>query len=108
MTDRGRLVNLRQAAFKPLKVSGKVRLTRDGVIFLGQAGPVLGREVVVEQTGGEEVTRHASDMNILHWPPGLETLTGHSRQAMLGLSFFQLIHGQDCEPVLKALSKCEY
>ena len=102
------MVNLRQAGYKPLKISGKIRSTPGGSIFLGQAAPVMEREMVVGKAGGVLVTRHSRDMKILDCCTVLEDVTGHRLQAVLGLSFFQLIHGQDCQAVLEAFSKCKY
>ena len=101
------MINLRQAGYKPLKISGKIRSTPSGTIFLGQAAPVMAREVVLNDTGGVLMTKHSTDMKILESSPSLESVTGHSLQSILGVSFYQLIHGQDCQAVLEAFKNCK-
>ena len=101
------MINLRQAGYKPLKISGKIRSTESGTIFLGQASPVIAREVVLNDTGGVLMTKHSTDMKFLESSPALESITGHSLQSLLGISFFQLTHGQDCLPVQEAFRNCK-
>ena len=102
------MINLRQASYKPLKISGKIRSTPSGTIFLGQAAPVMARELVMDDTGGVLMTKHSTDMKFLESSPAFESVTGHSLQSLLGISFFQLIHGQDCRPVQEAFRNCKY
>ena len=103
------MINLRQAAYKPLKISGKIRATNGplGTIFLGQAAPVMAREVVLDDTGRVLMTKHSTDMKILDSSPALESVTGHSLQSILGVSFFELIHGEDCQAVLESFRNCK-
>ena len=101
------MINLRQAGYKPLKISGKIRSTPSGTIFLGQAAPVMARELVLDDTGGVLMTKHSPDMKFLESSPTLESVTGRILQSLLGISFFQLIHGQDCLPVQEAFRNCK-
>ena len=71
------MVNLKQASYKPLKISGKARQMPEnevggvtGTVFLGLARHVVEREVMVENQIGVFTTKHSVDMKFIdtdHW-----------------------------------------
>ena len=74
ITDRGRMINLKQANYKALKLSGKARHMEEreegsggvtGVIFLGIGTLVYSQmdaAVGLESTSWAFATKHAADM----------------------------------------------
>lgn len=120
VTERGRMINLKQASYKPLKISGKARLMNQnevggisGPIFLGLASCVIEREVMVDNQIGVFTTKHSVDMKFMesnHW---LSNEAGYSPSKLIGVSFFELVHAQDIQNVqmafknLKEHGQCE-
>ena len=62
VTERGRVVNLKQANFKSIKISGKIHQnTQKGAVFIGVASPVE-CEGVDRQELGVFTSKHSLDM----------------------------------------------
>ena len=77
VTERGRMINLKQANYKPLKISGKARCMPEkevggvrGTVFLGLARYVVEREGIMDNQIGVFTTKHSVDMKFMetdHW-----------------------------------------
>jgi len=102
VTERGRMINLKQANYKPMKITGKCRCIMendDGGVkvnfFLGIARSVVEREVMVDQQIGVFATKHSVDMRFMATDPWMSTVANYSSHNLLGVSFFELVHAQD-------------
>jgi len=109
VTERGRMINLKQANYKPLKLTGKCRSMAEkesggvtGNIFLGVARPVVEREVMVDQQIGVFTTKHSVDMRFMETDPWMSVVASYSTNSLMGVSFFELVHAQDIVNVQKA------
>ena len=100
------MINLKQANYKPIKISGKARLLTgseaglQGTVFMGVAGHVLDREVSLEQ--GTIVSKHSVDMRFTETPSWFTSVAGYTSTKLIGASFFDLVHSGDAAAVLKA------
>jgi len=113
ITDRGRLINLKQASYKAMKIEGRLRrlpAREEG----GLSGPVLvGLCTLVSSDlsldSGSKVfkTRHSKDMKILESDTWLTTEGRYKGDKLFGLSFFDLVHAQDLDTVAKPLKNIE-
>ena len=72
MTERGRMINLKQASYKPLKISGKARRMKEnevggvtGTVYFGLARCVVEREVIMDNQVGVFTTKHSVDMKFM-------------------------------------------
>ena len=70
VTERGRMVNLKQASFKPLKLTGVTRCMPEseeggvtGPVWLGVARTIMDREVSLDTSIA--VTKHTPDMKFI-------------------------------------------
>jgi len=109
VTERGRMINLKQANYKPLKISGKVRNMAQkedggvtGTIFFGMVRCVVEREVMVDHQIGIFTTKHAVDMKILETDSWMVSVAGYSPSRLSGVSFFELVHALDLVNLQKA------
>jgi len=109
VTERGRMINLKQASYKPLKISGKARRMKEnevggvtGTIFIGLARCVVEREVVVDNQIGVFTTKHSVDMTFMETNQWMASVAGYSSSKLIGISFFELVHAQDIMNVQKA------
>jgi len=109
VTERGRMINLKQANYKPLKISGKVRHMPEkeeggvkGAIFLGMARSVLEREVLMDHQIGVFTSKHSVDMKIMETDNWMASVAGYSFSTLIGSSFFELVHALDIVSVQKA------
>jgi len=120
VTERGRMINLKQASYKPLKISGKARRIKEnevggvrGTVFIGLARCVVEREVVVDNQIGVFTTKHAVDMKFMETNQWMASVGGYSSSKLIGISFFELVHAQDIGNVqksfknLKECGQCE-
>ena len=103
------MVTLKQAAYRPLKISGKRVTVPGGCVFLGLAAPVMARDVLMKDSLSVFITQHSLDMKILavdrdSW---LECVAGYDSDCLPGVSIFELVHGQDCQLVRDAFRNCE-
>jgi len=101
VTERGRMTNLKQATYKPIKLSGKTHClsgTRSaglkGPIFLGLATPVVEREMVLDQSG-VFTSKHRVDMKCVETDPWFTSVGGYLSQTLAGMSFYELVHALD-------------
>ena len=70
MTERGRMINLKQASYKPLRIVGHARPMPEsevgglqGTVFLGVGGYVADKDIGVTDVNiGVFVSRHSTDM----------------------------------------------
>eukprot|EP00092_Neocalanus_flemingeri_P008982 GFUD01009663.1.p1 GENE.GFUD01009663.1~~GFUD01009663.1.p1 ORF type:complete len:745 (+),score=217.85 GFUD01009663.1:91-2325(+) len=110
VTKRGRMVNLKQAKYKTLKISGKTQNIKQNKV--GRlTGPVfLGVARVMGDLGGEKhqlgvfTTKHGMDMKIAETDPWLCTVAGYLPHQLAGTSYYALVHGQDCKEVQRAFT----
>lgn len=112
ITDRGRMINLKQANYKALKLSGKARRMEEreggggvtGVIFLGIGSLVYSQmdSAVVEGNSWAFATKHAADMKFTEVDGWLAEEGNYSVNQLLGKSFFELVHSQDIHSVMPA------
>eukprot|EP00092_Neocalanus_flemingeri_P000879 GFUD01000936.1.p1 GENE.GFUD01000936.1~~GFUD01000936.1.p1 ORF type:complete len:1030 (+),score=208.67 GFUD01000936.1:83-3172(+) len=107
VTERGRMINLKQANYKPLKISGKARRMPEneacgvtGTVFLGVARSVVEREV--DKQIGVFTTKHSVDMKFVETNQWMSSIASYSPETVLGLSFFDLVHAQDIGNIQKA------
>jgi hypothetical protein len=64
VTERGRMVNLKQASYKSVKISGKTQQmkgSKQGAVFIGLAR-VVGQDVAGREQIGVFSTKHRMDM----------------------------------------------
>ena len=66
------MINLKQANYKPLKISGKARSMPEneaggvaGTVFIGLARSVVEMEVMVDHQIGVFTTKHSVDMKFI-------------------------------------------
>ena len=66
------MINLKQASYQPLKISGKARHMPEnefggvrGTVFLGLARCVVEREVIMDNQVGVFTTKHSVDMKFM-------------------------------------------
>jgi len=109
VTERGRMINLKQANYKSMKISGLARQMPDsdeggvtGTIFMGLVSHVLDREIQVDTFAGPTISKHSVDMKFMEASQWFSSVAGYSCIKLLGVSFFDLVHTLDLEPVLKA------
>lgn len=109
VTERGRMINLKQACYKPLKISGKARRMKEnevggvtGTVFVGSARCVVEREVMVDNQIGVFTTKHSVDMKFMETNQWMASVGGYSSSKLIGISFFELVHAQDIGNVQKA------
>eukprot|EP00092_Neocalanus_flemingeri_P001274 GFUD01001360.1.p1 GENE.GFUD01001360.1~~GFUD01001360.1.p1 ORF type:complete len:799 (+),score=187.71 GFUD01001360.1:67-2463(+) len=109
VTDRGRMINLKQANYKPIKISGKARCmpaNEDGgvrgTVFLGVARHVVEREVMVDQQIGVFTSKHSVDMKFVETSQWMSSVAGYDPHKLLGVSFYDLVHALDIGIVQKA------
>jgi len=109
VTERGRMINLKQANYKPLKISGKARSMVEkevggvaGTIFLGLVRCVVEREVIVDHQIGVFITKHSVDMKIIETDNWMASVAGYGHSKLNGISFFELVHALDLVNVQKA------
>ena len=72
MTERGRMINLKQASYRSLKISGKACHMNEnevggvtGTVFLSLVRCVVEREVMVDNQIGVFTTKHSVDMKFI-------------------------------------------
>jgi len=109
VTERGRMINLKQANYKSMKISGLARQMPEsdmggvtGTIFMGLVSHVLDREIQVDTCAGPTISKHSVDMKFLEASQWFSSVAGYNCTKLLGVSFFDLVHTLDLEPVLKA------
>jgi len=112
VTERGRMINLKQADYKPLKISGIARLMPEnkiggitGTIFLGLATWIVEREIMLEKQIGVFTTKHSIDMKFTDTGLCMSSIAGYGPRTLSGLSFYDLVHVQDIGIVQKAFKK---
>ena len=112
-TERGRMINLKQANYKPLKLSGVARVMPasetgvSGTVFIGLASHVMMREINIEEAGGAVVSRHSVDMKFSEVSAWFTAVAGYDQHKLTGVSLFQLVHAADAESVLNAFKNCK-
>lgn len=109
VTERGRMINLRQANYKSLKISGKARCMPEnevggvtGTVFIGIARYVFEREVIADQQIGVFTTKHSADMKFMETNYWISSVASYSPHQILGTSFYELVHAEDIRHVQKA------
>ena len=130
VTERGRMVNLKQAGYRPLRVAGRARAMPRGAgqggvagpVFLGLAGPVVDREVPVDSA--TPTSRHTTDMKfseasawsvsaiiqlsvLMKYFARFCSVAGYNCTKLVGVSLYDLIHAADIGPVTAAFRNCE-
>jgi len=110
VTERGRMVNLKQASFKPLKLTGVIRCMPEseeggvtGPVWLGVARTIMDREVSLGTSIA--VTKHTPDMKFIEASLWFSSVAGYNCAMLTGASFFSLVHTADIGPVSKAFKK---
>jgi len=105
VTDRGRIINLKQANYKPLRLAGTARLIppRDstsfmGPVFIGTAS-VVGPDLGAPPQIGVFCTKHFADMRLAEANPWMSDVARYPAEDVLGLSFYDLIHSIDLPQV---------
>lgn len=107
VTERGRMVNLKQASFKPLKLTGLARCMPESeegrvtsAVWLGVARTIMDREVSLDSSIA--ITKHTPDMKFMEASSWFLSVAGYSCSRLTGVSFFTLVHTSDIGPVAKA------
>lgn len=106
VTEKGRVVNLNQASYKPLQISGLTQQFSEseeqgglkGTVFIGLAVPV-GPDMGVRQCEGMFVTKHSADMKFTDFDTWLTTVAGYPTSSLIHKSFFDFIHAGDLQRV---------
>jgi len=118
VTERGRLINLRQANYKVLKISGIARSFERGsdggldeTVFLGLAQLIV-RDSSPQSNNmihtGVFQTKHSPDMKFLETDAWLSTVAQYPPHHINGMSFYEFIHAEECQKVQKSLKNlCE-
>jgi len=108
VTDRGRMINLNQASYKPLRISGMTKHLdpKDhggicGSVFLGTASTV-GPDLAAPPQQGVFCTRHSTDMKFTELDVWLTKVAGYPAPSLVGESFYNLIHTGDIQHVQAA------
>jgi len=110
VTERGRMINLNQASYKPLRITGQTRgLAKQesglsGALFLGTASPVSPILAAPNQLG-VFTSRHSLDMKFLEVDTWLTDVLGYPAWSLLGESLFTLVHTADIQNVQTAFLK---
>lgn len=116
VTERGRMINLRQANYKLLKISGIVRNFDCGIssgingpVFLG-LGQLLSRDTLSLdmakfQSSGIFQTKHMANMDFVEADQWLTTVGQYPVGYLLGMSFYEFIHVEDSQMVQKAFTR---
>jgi len=106
VTERGRMVNLNQASYKPLRISGVTRAvvpsdqtSLGSPMFLGTASTV-GPDMSATPQLGVFGTRHSIDMRFTEMDTWLSQVAGY--RCLLGESFYNLVHTADIRLVQTA------
>jgi len=105
VTDRGRIVNLKQANYKPLRLSGTARrippgdsTSFKGPVFCGTASNV-GPDLTAPPQTGVFCTKHFADMRLAEAAPWMSDVARYPAEDVLGLSFYDLVHSIDLPQV---------
>jgi len=110
VTERGRMINLNQASYKTLCITGQTRgLGKQdsglaGALFLGTASPVSPVLAMPNQLG-VFTSRHSLDMKFLEVDTWLTDVLGYPAWRLLGESLFTLVHTADIQNVRAAFVK---
>jgi len=110
VTERGRMINLNQASYKPLRITGQTRGLANvesglsGALFLGTASPVSPMLAMPNQLG-VFTSRHSLDMKFLEVDTWLTDVLGYPAWSLLGESLFTLVHTADIQNVQAAFLK---
>jgi len=115
ITDRGRLINLKQANYKALKLEGKIRVIPGreegglhGPLFIGMASLVSNPFTTNLMSGpasGVFETKHSQDFKFLEADSWLSDEGGYPFEFLQGESFFRFIHAEDTSKVSAVLAK---
>ena len=107
------MINLKQANYKPLKLSGVARVMPasetgvSGTVFVGLAAHVMDREINIEEAGGAVVSRHSVDMKFSEVSAWFTAVAGYDQHKLTRVSLFELVHAADAESVLNAFKNCK-
>jgi len=105
VTDRGRIINLKQANYKPLRVAGTARnippgdsTSFMGPVFIGTA-TIVGPDLSAPPQTGVFCTKHFADMRLAEATPWMSDVARYPAEDVLGLSFYDLVHSIDLPQV---------
>lgn len=109
VTERGRIVNLKQASYKTVKITGRAHAMPaqanggglQGTIFMGVVS-LIGQETGIPHQLGVFSTKHTQDMKFMEIDSWLCFVAGYKSQHLMGQSFFDLVHCGDIEKVQKS------
>jgi len=107
ITERGRLMNLKKANYKSLKISGKSIALREGrakQYFLCLARVLRLRRDEVAQTGVFR-TKHGMDMRFIEYDSWLCDTGGYSGDYLSGVSYYQLVYPTDSQALQGVFSR---
>jgi len=105
VTDRGRIINLKQANYKPLRLAGTSRRIPPGdstsfmgPVFIGTAS-IVGPDLTAPPQTGVFCTKHFADMRLAEATPWMSDVARYPAEDVLGLSFYDLVHSIDLPQV---------
>lgn len=109
VTERGRIVNLKQASYKSVKITGRAHVMPvqvnggglQGTIFMGVVS-LIGQDTGLPQQLGVFSTKHSQDMKFTEIDSWLCFVAGYKSQHLMGQSFFDLVHCGDIEKVQRS------
>lgn len=101
VTERGRMINLNQASYKTLQLSGLTRSQGAKPVFLGTA-VVVAPNMAAPAQEGVFITRHSTDMKFTELDAWLSRVAGYTMSSLLGESFYNLVHAEDIHNVQTA------
>jgi len=105
VTERGRIINLKQANYKPLRLTGRTShiLPRSSSSYTGQvfigAASLVGPDLTMCSQSGVFSTKHFADMRLAEATPWMSDVARYPAEDVLGLSFYDLIHSIDLPQV---------
>jgi len=105
VTDRGRIINLKQANYKPLRLAGTARhippgdsTSFTGPVFIGTAS-IVGPDLSAPPQTGVFCTKHFADMRFAEASPWMSNVARYPAEDVLGMSFYDLVHSIDLPQV---------
>jgi len=109
VTERGRVVNLKQASYKTVKITGRAHAMQtqanggglQGTIFMGVVSLICHETGLPHQLGVFS-TKHSQDMKFMEIDSWLCSVAGYKSQHLMGQSFFDLVHCGDIEKVQRS------
>ena len=114
VTERGRVINLKQANYKTVKICGRARKIDckegeaglSGTVFLGLVS-LTGPQPGLQSQLGVFNSRHSQDMKFVEVDPWFSSSTGYESHCLMGQSLFDYIHTGDIHSIQTCFRSCK-